>query len=58
MLESPIVGADTAVTADDRAALLVENSELRAHIEAREQRIRLLEEALRVLKSHYLQTEA
>jgi transposase len=52
MLESPLVGADTAVTADDRAALLVENSELRARIEAREQRIRLLEEALRVLKSH------
>src|ERR1700683_105333 len=49
MLESPVVGADTAVTADDRAALLVENSELRARVEAREQRIRLLEEALRVL---------
>jgi transposase len=30
----------------------VENSELRARIEAHEQRIRLLEEALRVLKSH------
>lgn len=52
MLESPSVGADTAVTADDRAALLVENSELRARIEAREQRIRLLEEALRVLKAN------
>jgi transposase len=52
MLESPSVGADTAVTADDRAALLVENSELRACIEAREQRIRLLEEALRVLKAN------
>jgi Transposase IS66 family len=51
MLESPSVGADTAVTADDRAALLVENSELRARIEAREQRIRLLEEALRILKA-------
>jgi hypothetical protein len=50
MLESPSVGADTAVTADDRAALLVENCELRARVEAREQRIRLLEEALRVLK--------
>lgn len=52
MLESSSVGADTAVTADDRAALLVENSELRARIEAREQRIRLLEEALRVLKAN------
>jgi transposase len=52
MLESPSVGADTAVTADDRAALLVENSELRARVEAREQRIRLLEEALRVLKAN------
>jgi transposase len=52
MLESPVVGADTAVTADDRAALLVENSELRARVEAREQRIRLLEEALRVLKAN------
>jgi transposase len=51
MLESPSVGADTAVTADDRAALLVENCELRARVEAREQRIRLLEEALRVLKA-------
>jgi transposase len=52
MLESPSVGADAAVTADDRAALLVENSELRARVEAREQRIRLLEEALRVLKAN------
>jgi hypothetical protein len=50
MLGSSSVGADSAVTADDRAALLVENSELRARVEAREQRIRLLEEALRVLK--------
>jgi transposase len=52
MLESSSVGADTAVTADDRAALLVENSELRARVEAREQRIRLLEEALRLLKAN------
>jgi transposase len=52
MLESPSVGAEPEVTADDRAALLVENSELRARIEAREQRIRLLEEALRVLKAN------
>jgi transposase len=52
MLASPCVGADTAVTADDRAALLVENGELRARVEAREQRIRLLEEALRLLKAN------
>jgi transposase len=52
MLESPSVGADSAVTADDRASLLVENSELRARVESREQRIRLLEEALRVLKAN------
>jgi transposase len=52
MLESSSVGADSAVTADDRAALLVENFELRARIEAREQRIRLLEEALRLLKAN------
>jgi transposase len=52
MLESPPVGAETAVTAGERTALLeVENTELRARIEAREQRIRLLEEALRVLKA-------
>src|ERR1700736_3216533 len=52
MLESPSVGADSSATADNRAALLVENSELLARIEAREQRIRLLEEALRVLKAN------
>ena len=52
MLESPAVGAEPALTADDRAALLLENTELRARIEAREQRIRLLEEALRVLKAN------
>jgi transposase len=52
MLKSPIAGAEPQVTADDRAALLVENSELRARVEAREQRIRLLEEALRVLKAN------
>jgi transposase len=52
MLESSSVGPDSAVTADDRAALLVENSELRARVEAREQRIRLLEEALRLLKAN------
>jgi len=52
MWESFSVGVDSAVTADDRAALLVENSELRARVEAREQRIRLLEEALRLLKAN------
>ena len=52
MLESPSVGAEPEVTADDRAALLVENSELRARVEVREQRIRLLEEALRILKAN------
>src|SRR5271166_4109136 len=53
MLESPSVGADTPVTAGDRTALLeVEVTELRARIEAREQRIRLLEEALRILKAN------
>jgi len=53
MLESSPTGAESAVTADTRTALLeVENTELRARIEAREQRIRLLEEALRVLKAN------
>ena len=52
MLEHPEVSADTAILADDRAVLVVENSELRARIESREQRIRLLEEALRLLKAN------
>jgi transposase len=53
MLESSSVGAEPAVTAQDRAALLeVENGELRAGIDARDQRIRLLEEALRVLNAN------
>src|SRR5271156_5540688 len=53
MLESSPTGAESAVTADTRTALLeVENTELRARIEPREQRIRLLEEALRVLKAN------
>src|SRR3984893_19516925 len=52
MLESPSVGAEPDVPADESAALLVETSDLRARIEAREQRIRLLEEALRVLKAN------
>jgi transposase len=53
MLEGPSVGADTAVNAGDRSAVLeVENTELRARVESRDQRIRLLEEALRVLKAN------
>jgi transposase len=53
MLESPSVGLDTAVNVGDRTALLeVENTELRARVESRDQRIRLLEEALRVLKAN------
>ena len=53
MLESPSVGLDTADNAGDRTALLeVENTELRSRIESRDQRIRLLEEALRVLKAN------
>lgn len=52
MLEHREVSADTALLADDRAALVVENCELRARIESREQRIRLLEEALRLLKAN------
>jgi transposase len=53
MLEGPSIGADTAVNAGDRSAVLeVENTELRARVESRDQRIRLLEEALRVLKAN------
>src|ERR1019366_835449 len=53
MLESPSALADTAVNTGDRSAVLeVENTELRARLEARDQRIRLLEEALRVLKTN------
>jgi transposase len=52
MLESSSIGTEPASTADERAALLVENSQLRARIEARDQRIRLLEEALRVLNAN------
>jgi transposase len=52
-LESPSADADTAIRATDRAALLEEEvTELRARVEAREQRIRLLEEALRTLKAN------
>lgn len=52
MLESSTVSADPALAADDRAALLVENLNLRARLDARDQRIRLLEEALRVLNAN------
>jgi transposase len=53
MLENPSALAGTAVHAGDRRAVLeVENTELRARVEARDQRIRLLEEALRVLKAN------
>jgi ketopantoate reductase len=53
MLESPSVGAEPELNTGDRTALLeAENGELRARVEAREQRIRLLEEALRVLKAN------
>ncbi len=53
MLESPSALADTAVNTGDRSTVLeVENTELRARVEARDQRIRLLEEALRVLKAN------
>ena len=53
MLESSSVSAGLAENASTRAALLeVECSELRARIESRDHRIRLLEEALRVLKAH------
>jgi transposase len=53
MLESPSTLADTALNTGDRSAVLeVENTELRARLETRDQRIRLLEEALRVLKAN------
>lgn len=53
MLESPPAGSEPEVTLGVRAALLeAECIDLRARIEAREQRIRLLEEALRVLKAN------
>jgi hypothetical protein len=48
--KDPNNGVDPASTADDHAAFLLQNSELRARVEARDQRIRLLEEALRVLR--------
>jgi len=53
MLESPSALADTAVNTGNRSAVLeVQITALRARIEARDQRIRLLEEALRVLKAN------
>ena len=52
MLEAPAHALDTAVDAAARIALLEsENERLRADMGRREQRIRLLEEALRVLKA-------
>ena len=51
-MESPSESLDTAERADDRAALLeAQNTHLRAGILSRDQRIRLLEEALRLLRS-------
>jgi transposase len=53
MLETSSVGVDTAVAAGDlTASLQSENAALRARLESRDQRIRLLEEALRVLNSN------
>jgi transposase len=53
MLESPPAGTEPEVSLGVRAALLeAECIDLRARIEAREQRIHLLEEALRVLKAN------
>ena len=52
MLESSPVSVDTEIAAVDRAALLSENAELRARLESRDQRIRLLEEALRVFNAN------
>ena len=55
MLETPARPQETAIDAAARIALLEsENERLRADVGHREQRIRLLEEALRVLKAdHY-----
>ena len=53
MLDISPLDADTAAPAADRAAVLEgENAELRARLESRDQRIRLLEEALRVLNAN------
>ena len=55
MLETPASLRETTVDVATRIALLEsENEQLRADVEGRERRIRLLEEALRVLKAdHY-----
>ena len=53
MLEFSPVNADSTPDAADRAAVLEsENAELRSRLESRDQRIRLLEEALRVLNAN------
>lgn len=53
MLETSSVGVDTAVPAGDlTASLQSENAALRARLESRDQRIRLLEEALRLVNSN------
>ena len=53
MLETSRVGADPHVLEGARAALLeAECIELRARVDVRDQRIRVLEEALRVLKAN------
>lgn len=53
MLDTPTGNADTAVNAGDRAALLeAERLDVRTRIEARDQRIRLLEEAVRLLNAN------
>jgi transposase len=53
MLETSPVGVDTAAPAGNlTASLQSEITQLRARVESREQRIRILEEALRVLNSN------
>ena len=53
MLETSSVDVDTAAPAGNLTATLQsEISELRARVESRDQRIRLLEEALRALNSN------
>ncbi|MEO7208324.1 MAG: hypothetical protein ABI145_16445 [Steroidobacteraceae bacterium] len=53
MLEISPVPVDTSIAAVDRATLLEsENAQLRARLESRDQRIRLLEEALRVFNAN------
>ena len=53
MLESPSASLDTAPGAEDRTpSLEAQNTQLRADIISRDQRIRLLEEALRLLRAN------